>query len=112
VIVDQLGHQPAGTLRVIPVLGIVGDTGGERALQRVELRLELGIWLGGLGWRLPGDLPAEHLDCLIAASEQPFAQQVGGAAVVLVVALDRLPQRAIAGLQEPLEGDDRVAHLR
>ena len=109
VIVDQLGHQPAGTLIVVPVLGVVGDAGGERGLQRVELRLQLGVRLPGLGWRLPRDLLAERLDRLVATGEQPFAQQVRGAAVVLVVALDRLQQRAIAGLQEPLEGDDRVA---
>ncbi len=115
VIVDQLGDQPVGTLIAVSITGVLGDIGGERIMRRVELRLELGVWLPRLGWWLPRDRPAERLDRLVATGEQPFTQQVGGAAVVLVVALDRLKQRAIAGLQEPLEGDDRVAtlgHLR
>src|ERR1039458_479119 len=89
VVVEQLGHQPAGVLVVVPVLRVLGDASGERGVQRVELRLQLGVWLPRLGWRLPRDLLAELLDRLVATVEQPFAQEVGGTAVVLVVALDR-----------------------
>jgi len=90
VVVDQLGRQPVSTLIVVPALGVVGDADGERGVQRVELRLELGVRCPGLGWRSPRDLLSKRLDRLVAAGEQPFAQQVRGAAVVLVVALDRL----------------------
>jgi hypothetical protein len=111
VVVEELGEQPAGLVLVVAGLAILGHSLGERRLQLVDLGPRLGVWLSGLRRLPPRDLAAEPLDRLGATLEQPAVQQPGRAAVVVVVALDRLEQPGVAGVEELLEGEDRVSAL-
>ena len=110
---EQVGHQRAAVLRGGPVGLLVGQVGEQRCADLLDL-VEVGLQLGR---RRAGGGSAGAFGGVILAPrhagralrQQPLVQQLQRHDVVLVVALDLLEQRLVAGLEVALVVDDARA---